>query len=166
MSKLQAPVSQGKLNEIVYITSKRPNGTTRISMDFQYCPTLTEQHTSHLTDINYLIEKYKPDELAAYIAAKNSHRQEIIGHDFSKEPNLQDGLNTTYELKQNYKALPEKIKMHFKNHIEFLKFIDNPDNQEKIKKLGLMTQKQIDKVSTNEINDTKTTTTPTQETKE
>ena len=143
--KKQAEIvtKEGKLNEINVTTFKRPNGTVRIQQDFEFCPTLTEQHTSHLSDINYLIQKYKPDELAAYIAARNQHRQEILGHDFSREPSLQEAKNIVYQLNQNFQKLPDEIRNQFKNHVEFLKFIDNPLNQEKLIKLGLMTKKEI-----------------------
>lgn len=137
-------VSEGKLNEIVYHKSRRPNGSLRIEQDFSFCPTMTEQHTAHLTDLNYLIERYRPDELAAYIAAKNAHKQEIIGHDFSQEPDLQSAMNITYKLRMEFENLDEEVKKHFKNHVEFLKFIDNPANQEKMLKLGLMTKREIE----------------------
>jgi len=104
---------------------------------------MAEQHSAHETDLNYLIEKFRPDELAAYIAARGQKRQEIIGHDFSIEPNLQDARNITYKLKTAFDSLPDEIKYNFKNHVEFIKFIDNPANQEKMIKLGLLTKKQI-----------------------
>lgn len=160
MKKSNLETTKPKINEIINIETIRPNGRLRIQQDFQYCPTLAEQHSARETDLNYLFTKYKPDELAAYIAAKNAHKQEIIGHDFANEPTYQEARNITYNLKKSFEALPEDVRMHFKNHIEFLKFIDNPQNQEKMLKLGLMTKKQI------ENNTTPDTTTTTQEAKE
>lgn len=119
---------------------------------------MAEQHTAHLSDINYLMERYQPDELAAYIAARSQWRQEIIGHDFSLEPNLQEGLNRVNQLKQDFEELDPEIKKHFKNHVEWLKFIDNPANQEKMIKMGLMTKREIEKHTSepnNELNDEK-----------
>lgn len=139
---------EGKLNEVIITESIRSNGTLRIQQGFDFCPTLTEQHTAHLTDLNYLIERYKPDELAAYIAAKMSVRPEIIGHDFSQEPELTQAKNIVYQMKTAFDNLPDDVKMNFKNHVEFLKFIDNPANQEKMLKLGLMTKKEISRVAT------------------
>lgn len=140
---------RGKLNELKIIQTQRKNGTKRIQISYENCPTMTEQHTAHLSDLNYLIATYKPDELAAYIAAKNSHRTEIIGHDFSQEPDLQGAKNITYELRMAFEKLDPEVKMHFKNHVEFLKFIDNPANQEKMLKLGLMTKREIQQNTTN-----------------
>lgn len=142
MSRAQA--QKEKINEIKYVIEKRPNGTLRYALDFSNCPTMAEQHTAHLSDINYLMEKYKPDELAAYMAARAS-RPEIVGHDFSQEPNMQEGMNITLQLRKNFEALPEELRVQFKNHVEFLKFIDNPANVEKIIRLGLATKQEIDK---------------------
>lgn len=139
-------VKEGKLNQVIIKETLRPNGTRRIQQDFEFCPTLTEQHTAHLSDINYLIEKHKPDELAAYLAARSQHRREILGHDFTQEPSLQDGLNLVYESRKAFNELPEEVKNNFKNHVEFLKFIDNPANEAKMIRMGILTQKQIDDV--------------------
>lgn len=136
--------SKGKLNELIIHETKRPNGSTRYQLDFSNCPTLAEQHTAHLTNINYLMEKYKPDELAAYLAARNQYRQEILGHDFASEPNLQEARNVIYRSKQEFEELPDEIKHSFKNHLEFLKFIDNPANAEKMLKLGILKPKQLE----------------------
>lgn len=139
---------EGKLNEVIILTSQRKNKSVRVQQDFQFCPTLTEQHTGHLTDLNYLVSKYKPDELAAYIAAKSAHRQEIVGHDFSQEPSLQDANNEVYRIKKAFEQIPEEIRSQFRNHVEFLKFIDNPANQEKMIKLGLLDKQEIANLTT------------------
>lgn len=123
--------------------TRRADGSLDVSYHFDYCPSMAEQHTAHLSDINWLIKKYQPDELAAYIASKNAHRMEIKGHDFSHEPNLQEGMNEAYRLKQEFLKLPDNIKNQFQNHVEFLKFIDNPINQDKLVNMGLLTRKDV-----------------------
>lgn len=155
---------EGKLNEVITRWSRRKNNSLRVQQDFEFCPTLAEQHTAHLSDINYLIEKFKPDELQAYIQARTQHRTEILGHDFSREPNLQESKNIIYESKKAYSELPEEITNQFSNHLEFLKFIDNPSNAEKMVKLGLLKPKQIQQITGNEpVKTTEPTRTPTQE---
>lgn len=139
-------VHEGKLNELIEIVTIRPDGSRRIQWSYENCPTLTEQHTAHLTDINYLMERYQPDELAAYISARSQYRQEIIGHDFSREPDLQGAKNIVYQSRKAFEALPDDLKSHFKNHVEFLKFIDNPQNCEKMIKLGLLKEAQLEKL--------------------
>lgn len=142
----------GKLNEVIIVETKRPNGTLRIQQDFSFCPSLAEQHTAHLSDLNYLIARYKPDELAAYVAARAAHRPEILGHDFSIEPSMQDSKNVVYLSRKIFDSLSDDVKMQFKNHLEFFKFIDNPDNQDKMIKLGLVQKKDVEA-----LNDTKPT---------
>lgn len=143
---LSAPIKEGKLGEVIIVETKRPDGSVRIQQDFEFCPTMTEQHTAHLSDLNYLIERYKPDELAAYMAARAQYRTEILGHDFASEMSMQDAYNVIYESKSQFEALPDEVRLNFRNHLEFLKFIDNPANAEKMQKLGLLTPQQVEKL--------------------
>lgn len=146
MTENKEIVSEGTLNEIKTITSVRKNKTTRIQQCFEFCPSLTEQHSAKDTDLNYLIQKYQPDQLAAYMAARNQQRQEIIGHDFSQEPSLQEAKNELYRIKQAFEEIPEDIKRQFSSPTEFLKFIDNPLNAEKMVKMGLLSKEQIQSI--------------------
>lgn len=150
----------GKLNEVIIKETRRKDGSLRIQQDFSNCPTLAEQHTAHLSDINWLITKYKPDELAAYIAARSQHRQEILGHDFSQEPNLQDAKDQILRMRKAFDDLDPEIKNQFASHLEFLKFIDNPANQERMLKLGLLKKKDIQQLSTEGTAPPVTGTTP------
>lgn len=164
MSKAKEIVKQGKLNEVIIVRTTRPDGSIREQQDFEFCPSMAEQHTAHLTDINYLIEKYKPDELAAYLAARTQYRQEIVGHDFSQEPDLQGAKNIVYRSRSEFENLDESIRSQFKNHLEFLKFVDNPANAEKMIKLGLITKKQLENIQIPEETPKATAApTPTQE---
>lgn len=147
----------GKFNKVIIKVTTRKNGSIRISEDYSNCVSLAEQHTAHMSDINYLIEKYKPDELAHYIAARTQFKTEIIGHDFSKEPNLQGAKNTLYQSKKAFEEMPKEITQQFKSHLEFLKFIDNPANAEKMIKLGILTKKQIKDVQIPDPNPTNPT---------
>lgn len=139
-------ITKPELNQVLIKETLRSNGSRRIQQDFSNCPTLAEQHTAHLTNINYLISKYKPDELQAYINARDQHRKEIVGHDFSQEPDLQGAKNIIYQSKQAFEALPDETKQQFRSHLEFLKFIDNPANAEKMLKLGILTLREIQKI--------------------
>lgn len=139
-------IEEGEFNVARDIITRRPDGTLRIQQDFSACPSLAEQHTGHLSDINWLMQKYKPDELAAYLAARTQYRQEIKGHDFSREPDLQEAKNAVYHSREAFKALPDDIKNQFANHLEFLKFIDNPQNVEKMIKMGILTKKEIENI--------------------
>lgn len=143
--EIKEKVSQ--LNKVKYIITKRADGSTRIQQDYSACPSMTEQHSANLTNINFLMKKYKPDELAAYLAAKRSARQEVFGHDFSKEPDKQGAMNTVYQLRRAWEEVDPRIKAQFRSHIEFLRYIDNPANQEKLIAMGIMTKKEISEVT-------------------
>lgn len=135
-----------QLNKVIEVVTKRENGTLRIQQDFKNCPTLAEQHTAHLTNLNYLIEKYQPDELASYLAARAQYRQEIVGHDFASEPSAQDAKNVVYQSRQAFNALPIHVRNHFKSHIEFLKFADVPENAQKLIDLKIISPKQLQSI--------------------
>lgn len=150
MAKNKEIIAEGKLNEVIYKKQKRKNGTWRIQQDFEFCPTLCEQHTAHLTDVNYLIEKFKPDELAAYIEARNQYRREIVGHDFTQEPSLLDAHNMIAASKAEFMKLPEHFRNQFRSHLEFIKYVDNEQNAETLLKLGLLSKKQIETIKGNE----------------
>lgn len=139
-------IASGKLNELQWTEYIREDGSRRVAFGYEFCPTLAEQHTAHLSNLNYLMEKYQPDELAAYIAARTQHRVEILGHDFSAEPTLQEAKNQVYKSKQAFEALPDHVKDQFKSHIEFLKFIDNPANEETILKLGIVKKRELENI--------------------
>lgn len=157
-------VHEGKLNELIVTRKMRANGTLRLIHDYSNCPTMAEQHTAHVTDLNYLIKKYQPDELSAYLTARNQHRSEILGHDFSREPSLQDAKNRIIEMKNAFENLPDEVRKQFKNHVEFLKYIDHDKNAERLEKLGLLTKEEIQKLR-GEPSEKPTTskTTPTKE---
>lgn len=155
MKNKEVIVAEGKLNEVIIKETIRANGTVRIQQDFSFCPTMAEQHTAHLSDLNYLVEKYKPDELAAYLTAKTQHRREILGHDFAREPSMQDAKNEIYKLRQAFENLPEDFKRNFKNHVEFLKYIDNVDNQQKLIKAKILSEKEVSKLTSDSMTTTK-----------
>lgn len=151
-------VAEGKLNEVIMVYTRRPNGSLRIQQDYQFCPSMAEQHTAHLTDLNYLMDKYKPDELAQYLAARTSHRRELPSHDYSKELSMQDAMNYVVLTRKAFDSLNPQQKSFFRNHVEFMKYLDNPRNQEALIKLGILERKTI-----NELNQTtapSTATTP------
>lgn len=161
-------VDTSELNKLIVHETKRPDGSVRIQFDYSNCPSMAEQGTGHLSDVNWLIEKYQPDELERYIAAKNMQRMEIVGHDFSREPNLQNARNIVYRSSQEFEKLPEDIRVMFKSHVEFLKFLDNPANAEKMIKLGILKPKQIENLKSLEPvkPDGKTPTTTKEEEKD
>ena len=78
---------------------------------------------------------------------------------------MTESKNIIYRSKQEFEQLPDDVRMQFKNHLEFLKFIDNPQNVEKMLKLGILTKRQIDAVQISDDPLNSTTTTKTQDEK-
>lgn len=140
-------LSESDFNKMIVVETIRPNGSVRIQYDYSNCVSLTEQHTSHLSDINYLMEKMKPDELANYIATRNQHRREITGYDFSAEPSLQSAMNSVYAAKSVFSGLKPEIQNQFRNALEFFKFVDNESNKERLISLGILTPIQAESLT-------------------
>lgn len=151
-------VSEGKLHEINYKFTKRENGSVRIQQDFEFCPSLTDQHSAKETDLNYLMEKFQPDELANYIVARSRSRPEITGYDFSQEPTLQEAKNEAYRLSEAFKTLPEEIQSTFKSVGKFLDYIDDEKNVDAMIKMGLLSRKKIEEIKADPTKTTNQTT--------
>lgn len=113
-------------------------GRYRVQQDFSECPSQTDQSQIHENNINELMKKYKPDELAAYLTAKNSYKKEINNHDFSQEPSLMQAMNKAKEIQDEFEKLPQGIQLLFKGKpAEFLKYADDPKNRPQLEKWGL-----------------------------
>lgn len=110
----------------------------RIQQDYSDVPTQTDQTQKDENNITVLMQKYKPDELAAYLAAKNLRRPEIVGHDFSQEPDLQGAKNQAYLIQKQFNELPKYIQEYFDHKpAEYLKFCENPQNHKQLKEWNL-----------------------------
>jgi len=112
-------------------------GEYRIQQDFSDVPSHADQSQIHENNIAMMVEKYKPDELAAYLAAKNLNRQPIEDHDFSQEPELMHAMNSAYQIQKQFDELPDTLKNFFKKPAKFLEFCENPKNRAQVEKWGL-----------------------------
>lgn len=124
------------------IVDKIPEGSKpgeyRVQQDYSDVPSHTDQTQIDENNITKLMEKYKPDELAAYLSAKNANRQLIQDHDFSQEPDLMGAMNAAYQIQSEFDKLPEVIKLLFKGKpAEFLKFCENPKNRPQLEAWGI-----------------------------
>lgn len=125
------------LDSYIKIICKRSNGSKRIIQWGRHLPSLTEQHHKEVNDINILMSKYTPDEVAQILIAKGRNKQEILGHDFSVEPSLQEAKNSVYQIKKFFDEQPEHIKRNFASAKDFLLFCENPQNIEQLRQWGL-----------------------------
>lgn len=116
---------------------KRP----RIITDYTNTVSRTDQHTLYANDLNELVKRYTVDELSMYIATKSIGKTPITGHDFSSEPSKQDAMNEVKRLKDAFEQLPTEVKQQFSGPLDFIKFVDDPKNMQRMISLGLMTEK-------------------------
>lgn len=136
MEKIEIHKQEAK---IIYDYSHNPKRKTpRIIQDFSETVSMTEQHTASMNDLNYLVQRYTPDELTNYLIAKGRSFPPIQGHDFSQEPSLQDAMNEVLRIKKIFNELPHDVQAQFKNPLDFVKFVDNPQNAQRLVKMGLL----------------------------
>lgn len=152
---------KGTLGQKEIIKSTRPNGKKRVQISFKNCVSLTDKTGAQEADLNYLVKKYSPSEFAAWMLMRQ--RPEINGHDFSKEPERMHAMNEEKRINDLYEKLAPEIKAQFSNPLQFLKFIDDKLNKEKLIKMGLITNKQVEDL---EIKKRPATTITTQEAEE
>lgn len=113
-------------------------GEYRVQQDFTDVPSHTDQSQIYENNVSKLVEKYAPDELAQYLAAKNQNRPVILDHDFSQEPELMYAMNSAVQIQREFDNLPQLLKDFFHNKpAEFLKFCENPKNRAQVEAWGL-----------------------------
>lgn len=97
--------------------------------------TLTKQAMQDECDINQIVAKFEQTGLI-------DHQNENPGGygDFTEVQDYQTSLNQVIAAKEMFEGLPAKIRGRFRNSPdEFLKFVDDPENREEMKSLGLVT---------------------------
>lgn len=113
-------------------------GRYEIQQCFKDVPSMTDQAGINENNLNHLMQKYKPDELALFLHAKNGHKKPLLDHDFSLEPDLQTAKNIAYAITEDFKNLPLNIQQMFGfKPTEFLAFADNPQNEKQLEAWGL-----------------------------
>nr|QJB20966.1 MAG: internal scaffolding protein [Microvirus sp.] len=156
--------------EIIIIPKGNGRKGPRIIHDYSGTISRTDQHTAHANDLNQLVKRYTIDELSMYVATKNMGRQPITGHDFSIEPSKQDAMNEVKRLKDAFELLPTEVKQQFQGPLDFIKFVDDPKNMQRMIDMGLMKEhkqpepepEKIQKVKIINDDDDQTTTTKKQ----
>lgn len=143
----QAPVRyihrlSGEIFESIEAVPLEQRIYIRVQQDFTGMPSLTDQSQIDENNIGKLMQKYTPDELQAYILARTAGKREIVGHDFSQEPSLQEAKNIAYRISEEFKALPQYIRKEFDTPTEYLMFCSNPQNTPQLEAWGLAKKKE------------------------
>jgi phage internal scaffolding protein len=96
-------------------------------------PSLTKQSFKAECDINNVMTKFEKHQQITHLNNGNP----AYG-DFSTPEDYQQSFNTVLEAQKSFAALPSDVRAKFTNDpIKFLEFVNNPENEEEIKSLGL-----------------------------
>lgn len=115
------------------------NDRNRVRVQFEG-PTLTKQSFKDECDVNNIMKKFEKTGLL-------THTTKYQGKyaDFTKVTDYQSALNTVIEANDAFDSLPSKLRARFANDpAEFLAFVENPNNREEAKKLGLLKPEEQD----------------------
>lgn len=128
-------------NEVVYV---RDNGTKRVGIYFDRCdehgvlltPSLTKQAFKKDCDINNILAKYDKSQVLNYL---NAVSQGVGKYgDFSDVDDYQTALHKLHDADEMFMQLPASIRKEFSNDPgQFLDFVANPDNFDKMVAMGL-----------------------------
>jgi phage internal scaffolding protein len=90
-------------------------------------------------DMNFILDKYRTTGLADHVSRFQGKYE-----DLSQPVDFQSALNVVISAQEAFDTLPSDIRKKFSNSPqEFLEFVNNPDNQEKLVEMGLA-QKPLD----------------------
>lgn len=100
-------------------------------------PSMTKQEFLAECDINGILAEFKITGQIRHISA-NAERGQYL--DLSGAPDYQEALNIVARGNEAFASLPSQVRNRFNNDpAEFLAFMENPDNQDEIIRLGLAT---------------------------
>lgn len=95
---------------------------------------LTQQHFADESEINNIIRSHDRNGVIEHI-----HRGNAIYGDFSQITDLSDALIQIQEAQKEFLNIPSEIREQFKNDAgEFFKYASNPDNEDGMRKMGLL----------------------------
>jgi phage internal scaffolding protein len=94
---------------------------------------LTEQAHKNETDMNYILRDYKRTGFIRHAKENQGRYDDISVQDF------QEAMFVVAEANNMFAELPANIRKDFNNDpSQFLGFVQNPDNQEKLQKMGII----------------------------
>lgn len=95
---------------------------------------LTQQNMQAETDINQIMRKYEKTGIITHVNQVGGRYGE-----FHVVPDYQTALNRVKAAQTMFETLPARIRKEFENDAgAFLAFAENPENEEKMRELGLL----------------------------
>lgn len=99
----------------------------------------TEQAHKDRVDVNNIIKKYARTGIIDHMHFVDPQFTECTGMDFKS------AMDKVIAIEQKFQELPAKIRKHFDHDAtKFLTFMENPDNKDEAKKLGIMRSDWVD----------------------
>lgn len=116
---------------------RRENGSIRV-FSVNNDPSKTDQSFAEQCDINNIIKRYQQTGQVTHLA-----KNQGIYSDVSEIPDLQGAFQAVQDASFAFSTLPASIRDRFKNNpIEFVEFLQNPENDAEAISLGLKTSTQ------------------------
>lgn len=112
---------------------KRTNGTKRFQIKFDQNDGRTQQHQKDECDINLIIKRHSPEQLAMIASQNEGQYGDATGVDYHAAQNIIANANTMFN------DLPSDIRNQFDNDpASFLDFTSNEDNFAEMREMGIM----------------------------
>ena len=94
---------------------------------------MTQQHFKEESEINNIIKKHDKNGIIESVARGNARYG-----DFSLVQDYKSSLDTIREANDNFMEIPSEIRKQFNNNAgEFFNFVQDPNNQSELIKMGL-----------------------------
>lgn len=105
---------------------------TKVRPTLDTGPGKTKQEMKGESDINFILKKYQKTGTLSFVNQHQAEYMDVPNIDF------QEAMNTINEAEQMFADMPSSLRKEFKNDPgEFLEFVHNPDNADKMYDLGL-----------------------------
>lgn len=93
---------------------------------------LTEQAHKDTTDINRILKDYQKTGFVAHAKQHEGQYDDVSSMDFQK------AMQTVATVKTMFEGLPSSYRAQFGNPSNFLDFVQNPNNEAQLAKMGIL----------------------------
>jgi len=111
------------------------NGRYRSAKVFT-APSLTKQAHKEEADINSILKKY------TVTGTVPINQRPATYMDISNIKSYEESFNIVEQAKESYMSLPIEVRKKFKNPLEFINFVQNPQNEKALIEMGLTNKKE------------------------
>lgn len=128
-------MSQHKYQELTAISKTTKPGHYKIGnkiVTFTGSDTKVEQGQRYLTDLNRLLESAQKKGLLRHVAKFAGEYDDIPVQDY------QEAMYKITKANSMYEKLPGNVRKEFKNPAQFLAFVQDPKNADKMQKMGIL----------------------------